>query len=104
MAYKSVMSLQLKENLKGKLKEREIGVPTLAKRTGISRKTIENWMEGQRPQNIEQVKVVAKFFGTTVDEICFGPDLRTGNALTELERHQNEINAGIFEVVLRRIK
>lgn len=98
------MALMLKDILKKKLHEADIGVPTLSKRTGISRKTISNWMDGQKPQNIEQVKVVADFFGLTVDELCFGPSIRSElTTPSELEKHREEINAGVFEVVLRRV-
>ncbi len=97
------MRLRLKEILKSELEKRGMGVPTLAKRTGISRQTIANWVEGQKPQNIEQVKVVANYLEMTVDELCFGiEEKKLGK--TEIERHQDEINAGIFEVVLRRVK
>jgi transcriptional regulator with XRE-family HTH domain len=98
------MAIQLKHILKSKLVEAGIGVPTLAKKTSISRKTIENWIAGQRPQNLEQVKAVADYFGMTVDELCFGPRMTKVETRTALELHQDEINAGVFEVVLRRIK
>lgn len=93
----------LKEVLKSKISERGIGVPTLAKHTGISRQTIANWMEGQKPQNIEQVKAVADYFGLTVDEICFGPKPQAPLVIeSAIEKHMSDINAGIFEVILRR--
>lgn len=98
------MAFQLKEILKGKLKEKGIGIPTLSKKTGISRKTIANWADGQKPQNLEQVKLVADFFGLTIDELCFGPSLKVKiPEKSELEKHRDEINAGVFEVVLRRV-
>lgn len=98
------MALQLRDILRAKLKEQGIGVPTLAKKTGISRKTIENWIDGQKPQNLEHVKKVAEYFGMTVDELCFGPTLKPTLTISELENHREEINAGVFEVVLRRVK
>ena len=98
------MALQLKDQLRSKLKEHGIGIAALAKKTGISRKTLDNWLTGQKPQNIEQVKAVADFFGLTVDEMCFGPAIREVKLHTELEQHREEINAGVFEVVLRRVK
>ncbi len=98
------MALQLRDILRAKLKDQGLGVPTLAKKTGISRNTIENWIDGQKPQNLEHVKKVAEHFGMTVDELCFGPTLKPNLKSSELETHREEINAGIFEVVLRRIK
>lgn len=98
------MALILKEVLRSKLKEKGIGVPTLTKLTGISRKTIENWIDGQKPQNLEHVKKVALHFGMTLDELCFGPTIEQKPIASQLETHRDEINAGIFEVVLRRVK
>jgi lambda repressor-like predicted transcriptional regulator len=103
-AEKNKMSLILKNILKSKLKDSGVGVSSLAKKTGISRKTIENWLEGQKPQNIEQVKIVADFFKMSVDEICFGPTLKPMDSTSPLDQHRDEINAGVFEVVLRRVK
>lgn len=101
MPINQVMNIRLSEILKATLAERGMGVPTLAKRTGISRQTIANWIDGQKPQNIEQVKAVADYLGMTLDEICFGV---IKPKKTILEEHKHEINAGVFEVVLRRVK
>lgn len=98
------MAMILKDILRRKLKEAGVGAPTLAKKTGISRQTIANWLEGQKPQNLEQVKKVADHFGMTIDELCFGPSLRSQPLNDEIEKHRDEINAGIFEVVLRRVR
>lgn len=64
-------NFQFKKNLKSKLIENKIKIQYLADQTGISRKTLENWLEGQKPRDIEQVKKVADFFKISVDELCF---------------------------------
>lgn len=64
-------NFQLKKNLRSKLIENKIKIQYLADQTGISRKTLENWLEGQKPRDIEQVKKVADFFKISVDELCF---------------------------------
>lgn len=103
------MNFKLRQILKDKLKEKEMKIQTLSKHTGISRKTIENWVDGQKPKNIEQVKVVADFFNMSLDELCFGEKPRenvsvsTGNA-KDLEKYKSEILTGVFEVTLRAVK
>lgn len=104
------MKLLLKDNLKRKLEDSGIRVPTLARKTGVPRQTISNWLEGQKPQNIEQVKLVADYFKISLDELCFGLDLSavgkdgaSTNSADVLKRYEQEINAGIFEVILRRV-
>lgn len=86
------------------MKQASIGAPTLSKRTGVPRQTIANWIAGQSPQNLEDVRTVAKYFSMTIDELCFGRSLSTEPKRTKLEEYSDEINAGIFEVVLRRRK
>ena len=62
----------------------------------------EVWLEGQKPKDIGAVKRVADYLQVSVDHLCFGMDLLP--TATEIERHMNEINAGVFEVILRRVK
>lgn len=94
------MSLLLSKNLKIKLRAQGIGVPTLSRQTHVPRQTIANWMAGLKPQNIEHVKAVADYFKVTVDELCFGPMPR---ASSKIEDYQDEIEIGLYEVVLRKI-
>ena len=96
-----VMDFVLKENLQRLMEKNALNVPRLAKLTGISKQTISNWMAGQKPKNIQQVKTVANFFGISLDYLCFGEGQEKK---TKIKDYEEEINAGIFEVVLRRVK
>ena len=96
------MKLTLSKNLKILLKDHDLSVPKLSSMVGISNQTISNWLGGQKPRNLEQVKAVSDFFDITLDELCFGEDLDT--AKNTIDKHCEEINAGVFEVVLRRVK
>jgi len=44
---------------------------------------------------------VANVFGLSIEELCYG---EKSPAKASIEEYSHEINAGIFEVVLRRIK
>lgn len=95
--------MNLKENLKNLLGKHRLNLSELSKSTGISVKTLHNWTTGQEPRKLSQVKTVADFFNITVDELCF--DLNeTPEVENKIKEHQDEIRAGIFEVVLRPIK
>ncbi|AYF45723.1 Cro/C1-type HTH DNA-binding domain protein [Halobacteriovorax sp. BALOs_7] len=96
------MNLLLRENLRKILADLDWSVPKLAKETGVPSSTIQNWMEGKPAKDITQVKCVAECLGVTVDELCFSetvPEVK--NPLNQFE---DEINAGVFEVILRRVK
>lgn len=100
-----MMALKLKDNMKFYIRKSGLSIPLLAKETKISRQTLFNWSAGQKPSNISQVKVVADFFNISIDDLCFGdPKKSSSESKSVIDQHKDEINAGIFEVVLRRIK
>lgn len=96
-----ILTMQLAKQLKALLRENDITVAQLARKAGVSAKTIYNWLAGQHPKDIGAVKKVADQFDVTLDFLCYGIE---SSAKSEIERHFDEINAGVFEVVLRRIK
>lgn len=93
----------LAQNLKQQLKDREMTVAQLSRLTKIPAQTINNWMAGLEPRNMSQVKSVAKFLGLTLDELAYG-EVPTPSSTVKLKDYENEIYAGVFEVVLRRKK
>lgn len=95
-------SMQLDKQLKLLLKQKDVTVAQLARKVGVSSKTIYNWLSGQHPKDIEAVKKVADHFKVSLDFICYGESPAARN--TQIEKFEDEINAGVFEVVLRRVK
>lgn len=93
--------MELKLILKKLIQERGITISHVAKSTGVPQQTIHNWLSGTEPRSLTQVKKVADYFDVSLDYICFGIVPQRAKAL---EDYGEEINAGIFEVVLRRIK
>ncbi len=89
--------MKLKEQLEYYLVIKGISASRLSKLSGVSKSTISDWLSGTNPRNISQVKKVADVFGVSLDELCFGK-------IENIKNYQDEINAGVFEVVLRRIK
>ena len=93
--------MKLDKQLKTLLRQSDTTVAQLARATGVSPKTVYNWLEGQKPRDIDAVKRVADHFKVTVDYLCFSTPQPTSPG-NEIERHLDEIHAGTFEVVLRR--
>ncbi len=73
----------------------------LSKATGVPAQTIHNWLTGVEPKKLIHIKKVASYLGLSMDSLCFGIDEKYES---KIERYSEEINAGVFEVVLRRIK
>lgn len=93
--------MELKKILKDLIQEEGITVARLSKKVGVPTQTLHNWLSGMEPRSLKQVKKVAEFFEVSIDYICFGI---TDKQKNKIEDYGDEINAGVFEVVLRRIK
>lgn len=92
----------LAHNLKRLLKENDLSVAQLSRSTKIPAQTLNNWLAGLEPRSISQVKVASQYFKMTLDELVYGEFKKTYD--NKIEQYSDEINAGIFEVVLRRKK
>ena len=90
----------LDKQIKRLLVKRGITFARLGRETGISPKTIYQWTNGQKPRNIEQVKKVANYFEVSMDQLVFG-EVRHQPGMHEI---LPDINAGVYEVILRRVK
>ena len=92
--------MELKTILKKLIIEKGITITALSKKTKIPLQTLHGWLHGSEPKNLRQVKKVADFFGVDLDYFCFGIEPKKIN----ITDYKDEINAGVFEVVLRRVK
>lgn len=93
-------NMELKTILKKLIKEKGVTITALAKKTKVPLQTLHGWLQGSEPKNLRQIKAVADFFEVDLDYICFGIEPKK----TSFSDYQDEINAGVFEVVLRRVK
>ncbi len=94
--------MELKGILRKLIREKGLTVASLARNSKVPVQTLHGWLHGVEPKSIRQLKAVADHLGVDLDYLCFGikPKLERG----KLEKFEDEINAGIFEVVLRRVK
>jgi transcriptional regulator with XRE-family HTH domain len=93
--------MQLSKNLKKLLAVRDIKASQLARSTQVPFQTIHNWLAGQSPRNFDQVKSIAEYFEVSLDYLLYGTDVKKNDLIEEFK---DEINAGVFEVILRRVK
>lgn len=98
----SELSVELKFVLKKLIKDRGISITHLSRSTKVPVQTIHGWLHGNEPKSIRQVKKVADYFEVDLDYLCFG--IKSKSIKNKIEELQDEINAGIFEVVMRRTK
>ena len=96
--------MKLQAILRQLIKAKAMTIAGLSKKTKVPAQTIHNWLSGVEPKSLNQIKAVADFFGVTVDYLCFGIEETPKNECDPLKYHSDEINAGVFEVVLRRVR
>ena len=99
------MSLNLKKQLRHYLDKHDLSVLALSKRTGVPNATLTEWLKGRSPKKVDQVRLVAAYFKTTIDNLCFG----VGDDAQEQVMDFDEVIgdkwlSGVFEVRLRRVK
>jgi predicted transcriptional regulator len=94
----------IKSVLKKLIKDKGITITHLSRSTKVPLQTLHGWVNGSEPKNLRQVKAVADYLDVDLDYLCIGicPIEQGKNDL--IQDFREEINAGIFEVVLRRIK
>ena len=95
-------SMELKTILKKLIKERGITITHLSRTTKVPLQTLHGWLHGSEPKNLRQVKIVADYLEVDLDYFCFG--IKPKPSKPNLDDFEDEINAGIFEVVLRRVR
>lgn len=94
--------MKLAKQLEHYLKTSGMPATELARRSGVSRKTIQNWMSGQNPKSFDQVKAVCEVIGCTLDTLIYGEGFK--------EKTDSQIfddsswMSGVFEIKVRRIK
>ncbi len=99
--------MRLKDNLRDLIKSQGITVAHLSRSTKIPLQTIHGWLSGVEPRSLKQVKIIAEYFDQSIDELCFDSPIskrKKDHRKNKLEEFQEEINAGTFEVVLRRVR
>jgi len=93
--------MELKIILKKLIQEKGITITGLSRASKVPLQTLHGWLQGSEPKSLRQVKKVADYFDVDLDYLCFGIEQSRKEILNDF---QDEINAGVFEVVLRRVK
>ena len=96
------LDMKLAQQLKKLLQSSGTKISVLSKSTRVPQQTIHNWLTGSKPRDLDQVKRIADHFEVSLDMILYGLESKNKSRST-IEDFQDEINAGIFEVVLRKV-
>ena len=93
--------MDLKQQLRILINENGTTLSNVSKQTKVPTQTLHNLLSGTEPRSLKLVKKVVDYFEVSLNFICFGIKPEESS---KIEDFGDEINAGVFEVVLRRIK
>lgn len=92
--------MEFNEKLQELRKRKGLTQEELANSLYVSRTAVSKWESGKGYPNIESLKLIAKFFGVTIDEL-----LSTNEVLTiaeedgkEKENHMRDLIYGLFDI------
>ncbi|KHD88154.1 MAG: hypothetical protein OM95_10295 [Bdellovibrio sp. ArHS] len=92
--------MSLTQSLRRILDDRKITVAQLARQSGVPAKTIYHWLAGQQPRKIEHLFRICDTLHLTMEEL-YGRTKKDPPLHLSSARLNEQINAGIFEVILR---
>lgn len=72
----------LATQLRGLLRQHDVTVVQLARRTGVPAKTIYHWLNRQTPSHLGHIYKLAKYFNVTMDHLIFGEGLSEAQSVT----------------------
>jgi transcriptional regulator with XRE-family HTH domain len=100
-----VRVVNLRRQLSLYLERFDISASQLSRKSGVAKQTISNWLAGQTPKDLNQVKSVANVLGTSIDNLCFGDGLEKKEDAALLDALSGDGWAsGVFEIKFRRVK
>ena len=91
------MSLKLK--LKEAMKLKKLSLTGLAKRAGVPKQTINDWLSGTSPRNLLDLLSVAKVLNLTIDELV---NVEAGSVSSPADS-KGEWSHGIYEIKFRAL-
>lgn len=97
------LDMKLAQQLKKLIQQNGTTVSNLSKSTKVPQQTIHNWLAASKPRDFDQVKKVADHFEVSLDQLVYGIEVKQ-KPTTPFDDVRDELNAGVFEVVLRRVK
>ncbi len=92
--------VNLKTNLKKLIADKNINAIKLSKATGVPKSTLSDWLLGNSPKNITQVKAVAEYFNVSIDELVFSDSKK--KSMTTEKSDSELLMFGNFDVYLKK--
>lgn len=93
--------IKIHEVLPRLLEKRKLSIRELARSTGVAQTTLNSWTKpNAKPSEISSLKLVADFFGITLDYLLWNEPQKTN--VEQLET--DVILSGLFKIRLEKVK
>lgn len=99
--------MKIRIQLQAYLQKHDMNASQLARKAGIPRQTVSDWLGGTTPKNLVYIKKVADALQISIEELCFGEAKETSKKESVVDLESligTDWISGQFEVRLRRIK
>lgn len=87
---KAPESINLKKQLRYYLRVKNLSAAELARRSGVNKQSISNWLGGIEPKSFIHVKKIADALNLTIDELIFGDSSCVRKVRSWLDEHSIE--------------
>ncbi len=95
-------AMNLSKQLRLYLDQSGMSIQHLSKQSSVATSTIHNWLSGAFPKDVTKLKKVSDVLGVSLDWLLFGDGIQIKE--TSIKDYEDELNIGLYEVVLRKIK
>ena len=93
--------MEFAKTLKTLIRQKASSVNELAREINVSPKTINDWLTGRTPRDLDAVKRCAEFLEVSIPFLLYGEDERRNLIEDILEK--TEIHTGLYEISIRRV-
>lgn len=93
--------MEFAKTLKTVLRQKAKTTGDLAKEINVSPKTINDWLTGRTPRDLDAVKRCAEYLGVSVHFLLYGEDDRSN--LIEQVLEKTELHTGLYEISIRKV-
>lgn len=97
----SPVTVKINHTLAKLLKEQNLSLRELSKRSGVPNSTLQEWSSNRSPKNPIQVQKVAQELGVSMHYLIFGEEDKS-EPLTKLLKE--DVFSGTFEINIRRVR
>lgn len=97
--------LVLAEQLKKLLKQFDMNLTELSRRTDIAPSTLHGWLNGLEPKSIIQIQRVALYFNISIDYLCFNSNIDyeiQSIGTLDLNGHFGQVKTNTVEIYIKK--